>query len=85
MDDLDKLRVMLPHWIEHNSGHGGEFLQWAGTMEAAGKPDIAELLKRAAASLRDAEAALAAALGKAGGPLAAPGHDHSHSVTGHRV
>lgn len=80
MDDLDKLRVMLPHWIEHNSGHGGEFLQWAGTMEAAGKPDIAELLKSAAASLRDAEAALGDALAKAGGPLAAPGgHHHSHS------
>lgn len=79
MNDLDKLRVMLPHWIEHNSGHGGEFLQWAGTMEAAGKPDIAELLKRAAASLRNAEAALRDALGKAGGPLAAPGGGHHHS------
>lgn len=81
MDDLDKLRVMLPHWIEHNSGHGGEFLQWAGIMEAAGKPDIAELLKRAAASLRNAEAALEDAMGKAGGPLAAPGgshHPHPH-------
>jgi len=25
MDEVEKLRVLLPHWIEHNSEHAEEF------------------------------------------------------------
>ena len=34
MNDLEKLRVILPHWIEHNIGHGREFANWAETLSA---------------------------------------------------
>jgi hypothetical protein len=27
--DPEKLRVLLPHWIEHNAEHAAEFRQWA--------------------------------------------------------
>jgi len=69
---------MLPHWIEHNSGHGREFEEWAQTLAASGEPDIAGLLNKAAVSLRDAESNLLQALEKAGGPLKMHG-GHSHS------
>jgi hypothetical protein len=36
--DLEKLRVLLPHWIEHNAEHAAEFRQWA---ERAGADDSA--------------------------------------------
>ncbi|WP_417915361.1 hypothetical protein [Candidatus Electronema sp. JM] len=77
MNNLDKVRVLLPHWIEHNQGHGAEFLQWAETL-AADAPEITALLRSAADSLHAAEHALQEAMQKAGGPLAAPGHCHAH-------
>jgi hypothetical protein len=78
MNELDKLRVMLPHWIEHNSGHGREFAQWSQLLISGGRNEIAELLKKAEASLKEADAALKEALQKAGGPV--EGHEHHHNV-----
>ena len=77
MNDLEKLRVMLPHWIEHNKGHGEEFAQWADKL-TAGSPEVAGLLKRAVSSLHEAHAALEDALARAGGPLEKDGHHHGH-------
>ncbi len=78
MSDLEKLRIMLPHWIEHNQGHGDEFQQWA---ERLGESDaeMARLLQSAVRSLRQAQSALEEALAKAGGPLQGPHHGpHGH-------
>ena len=36
MTDLDKLRALLPHWIEHNAEHAAEF-QHAGRRRAVGR------------------------------------------------
>ncbi len=77
MNTLDKVRVLLPHWIEHNQGHGAEFSQWADKL-AAESPEIAKMLRAAAESLENAEHMLEHALKQAGGPLAAPGHSHAH-------
>jgi len=76
MNDIDKLRVLLPHWIEHNREHGREYAKWAGLARFAGHADIAELLGRAEASLREADAALREALHKSGGEL--HGHEQHH-------
>jgi hypothetical protein len=77
MDDLDKLRVMLPHWIDHNRGHGREYAEWARHMGTCGQEEIAELLSRAEKSLQEADAVLQEALRKAGGP-SSEGHEHHH-------
>ncbi|CAK8712680.1 hypothetical protein GMJAKD_01940 [Candidatus Electrothrix aarhusensis] len=83
MNDIDKLRVMLPHWIDHNQGHGGEFAQWAEKL-AGNSPEVAQLLRDAVQSLQEAQSRLEEALNKAGGPLEAPGgqsgsgHEHNH-------
>lgn len=81
MNDLDKLRVILPHWIEHNSGHGKEYDKWGQLLKSSGHEEIAELLEQAAASIKEADAALNKALKKAGGPLDEHddhGHHHHH-------
>ena len=86
MNDIDKLRVMLPHWIDHNQGHGGEFGQWAEKL-TSDYPEVARLLQDAVQSLQEAQSRLEEALDKAGGPLEAPGdqgkhqhnHDHGHA------
>jgi hypothetical protein len=29
MTDIEKLRALLPHWIEHNGEHAAEFSNWS--------------------------------------------------------
>lgn len=79
MTDLEKLRVVLPHWIEHNTGHGREFADWADTLQSAGEEEIAVLLRKAEDFLQQADAVLKQALVKAGGEMDSEGgHHHSH-------
>ena len=85
MKDLEKLRVMLPHWIEHNQGHGAEFSKWAEKL-VADTPEVATLLSKAVSSLQEAQSALEEALARAGGPLeGASQHEHGghHHSGGH--
>lgn len=80
MNDLEKVRIILPHWIEHNIDHGREFAKWAKTLSAIGEKDLAALLKKAEAFLQDADAVLQEALSKAGGKMGDNGsHHHPHS------
>lgn len=64
MNEQQKLRVMIPHWIEHNQEHAQEFLRF---LEVAG--DAAADLQEAADQMAQVNQALAAALGKLGGAL----------------
>lgn len=89
MNHIDKLRVLLPHWIAHNMEHGKEFSTWAETVNAADSAteEIALYLRKAASSADEVTAALEKALEAAGGPLDhtdprvhshGHGHDHHH-------
>lgn len=78
MKALDKLRVLLPHWIEHNKGHAGEFSKWAASLREQGGDEAAGLLEEAAQALDQADRALRQALNLAGGPLTEHGHHHEH-------
>ena len=33
MNEVEKLRVLIPHWIEHNEEHASEFQRWAGQVD----------------------------------------------------
>ena len=82
MNNLDKLRVLLPHWLEHNASHGQEFARWAELVAAADQ-EIAALLNEAAASLQSADEALRQALHRAGGET--PGHGGHHHHQHHNL
>ena len=65
MSDLEKLRVLLPHWVEHNEEHNKEFRKWAERARAEGQPEAhdelltaVDLIAKANASLRRAQALL---------------------------
>ncbi len=77
MDDIAKIRTLLPHWIEHTKSHENEFTHWTAHVREAGQHDCADALAQAAASLREVEEHLRRALTLAGGPLAAE-HEHHH-------
>lgn len=59
MNEIEKLRILLPHWIEHNAEHLAEFERWAG---CAGPG--CEYLREAAHYMEAANQALRAALEK---------------------
>jgi len=74
--DQDKLRLLLPHWIEHNKEHADEFRRWA----EKGGPAKADILA-AADDLEAVNQILARALEELGGPLEHHehhGHHHPH-------
>ena len=69
MDDREKLRILVDHWIEHNREHAEEFQEWAGKardfeeqaagddiLEAAARLEEAnEFLLRAAEELKEGQ------------------------------
>ena len=71
MNELDKLRVLIPHWIEHNEEHARELRQWA---EQAGAVEADILL--AAERMHHVNEPLIQALEKLGGPLPSEHHHH---------
>ncbi|OGQ98851.1 MAG: hypothetical protein A2521_11135 [Deltaproteobacteria bacterium RIFOXYD12_FULL_57_12] len=83
MTDLDKLRVLLPHWIEHNRGHLAEFRKWATMAGSSATPQAAMLLEQAAARLAEADVALAQALVQLGGAVPDSPHPHHHDHDDH--
>jgi predicted RNA-binding protein len=67
MDDLEKLQLLLPHWIEHNAEHADELRSWADNMQHSGKVDVAKRLFAAAALLENAGDHLSKLMGEASG------------------
>lgn len=69
MDTTEKLRMLLPHWIEHNQEHATEFQDYAGQ-----SGQVRDRLLAAARLIEEANAELGKALAELGGPLA---HHHA--------
>jgi hypothetical protein len=48
MDDLQKLKHLIGHWKEHNDEHAQTYLEWSKKVDAAGKGELAALLRELA-------------------------------------
>ena len=70
MNEVEKLRILIPHWMEHNDEHAEEYCRWAGKATDAG----ADLLA-AVEALKKVNQVLGGALEKLGGTISEP-HDH---------
>ena len=64
--DEDKLRVLLPHWMEHNAEHAAEFREWAEKARSAGLGEVGDEIALAAKELGWVNEALADALERLG-------------------
>jgi type IV secretory pathway VirD2 relaxase len=73
MNEVEKLRVLIPHWIEHNAEHAEEFRRWANQVGEAAKE-----VAIAADLMVQVNAALETALEKLGGALDYHNHHHHH-------
>ncbi len=78
MNDIEKLRVLLPHWKEHNAEHASEFLTWAGRARAAGKERFAMHIEAAAQKMEAANQDLEEAIEHVGEADDTLAHNHSH-------
>ena len=58
MEQVEKLRVLLHHWVEHNESHKAEFDKWAGRAREMDEQDAAERLLEASRHLEAASEAL---------------------------
>jgi hypothetical protein len=75
-NNTEKLKVLLPHWAEHNKEHAAELRRWRG--EISENAEIAALLDQAANLLDQATAELELASRKLGGTPLSEHHHHHH-------
>ena len=66
MNDLEKLRVLLPHWLEHNAEHASEFRTWAERAKEAGEDQLAAQIVVAAEKMEAANHDLEQAIASIG-------------------
>jgi hypothetical protein len=74
--DLEKLQMLLTHWLQHNESHGSEYLKWAEVAREGGHATTAELIEQAVYHLKKADESLDKALESVGG--LSQGHQHHH-------
>ena len=48
MTELEKLKHLIEHWIEHNEAHVNTYREWASKAEALEKKELSEILKQIA-------------------------------------
>ncbi len=78
MENKEKLRILLQHWIDHNKGHANEFAKWQETMKEEGNQEIAHHISHAIGSMEKVNEYLTAALQEAGGEVEEKGEGHHH-------
>lgn len=67
MNELEKLRILIPHWIEHNEEHADEYRRWAENVK-----EVSTDLLTAVEALERVNRTLGVALDKMGGETSHP-------------
>jgi hypothetical protein len=79
MNSLEKLQVLLPHWIEHNQGHGEECRKWVEQLQKEEESaDVQGYLAAALSAMDTVSEQLEKALQAAGGAKEDGHHHHNH-------
>jgi rubrerythrin len=55
MTELEKLKHLLEHWIEHNDAHVKTYNEWALKAESLGEKELSDILRQAADESRKME------------------------------
>ena len=74
--ELEKLQMLLTHWLQHNESHGAEYIKWAEVARQEGHLATAESIEQAVDLLAKADKALGKALDSVGGPRQEHHHHH---------
>lgn len=46
MDEFEKLKTLLHHWMEHNDEHAQIYRDWAEKASSLGNQELSEILSR---------------------------------------
>ncbi|MFZ5766581.1 MAG: hypothetical protein ACOY4H_13445 [Thermodesulfobacteriota bacterium] len=76
--ELEKLRILIPHWIEHSHSHQQEFGKWLEVARQEGPPEAAEAIAKAMEKMAKADKYLRKALASLGGEVEGHHHHHHH-------
>jgi len=75
MNDLDRLQILLPHWIEHQAEHTRELQTWAERIQLTGRTEVADRLSTAADAMQQVGHQLASLLDEIRAGADAPSTD----------
>lgn len=78
MTEVEKVRTLLPHLIEHSRSHEKEFAKWTEVLDSNGQHEAAALMNEAIGHLQEAAHDLEDALARIGGPIGKKDHPHHH-------
>ena len=67
-EDVAKLHILVPHWIEHNKGHAANFRDWASRARASHLESVASKIEAAAIQMEACNQILSTALEELKGP-----------------
>ncbi len=76
--NLEKLRILLPHWVEHSHSHQDEFKKWVEIARQEGQAEAAAEIDKALALMAETDKALGKALELLGGKVGDHHHHHHH-------
>jgi len=76
--DIEKLQILLAHWVDHNHSHAAEMEKWQKVAADHNKPEVATLIDTAIKGISETDKALTSALEKLGGVPAEHHHHHHH-------
>ena len=74
--DIEKLQMLITHWLQHNESHGKEYAKWVAVAREAGHSTTAEHIEQAVDMLAKADRAFEKALESVGGPRQGQHHHH---------
>ncbi len=60
--DMEKIKILLKHWVEHNEEHGEDFQEWAEKAKSHGHTEVHDDILRAVEKMREANEYLLRAL-----------------------
>ena len=63
MTELEKLKHLLEHWIEHNDAHVKTYEEWAAKAANLGEADLSIIIKEIAANSKKLDELFRKALG----------------------
>ncbi len=75
---IDKLRILLPHWAEHNREHAVEMRRWQAIIEKESDVKLGRILDQVAAHMEQAGELLQKAAEGLAKPAASATLNHHH-------
>ena len=78
MNDQEKLRFLLNHWVSHNNEHAAEYKSWADRFKESGQKEAVAELIAAIEGMDLVNRHLLTALNLLGGPVEQGDKGHHH-------